>query len=761
MPPGRSWQPVAPGTLKGWPAGLLGLTLGLALASPAYAYIGPGAGFALLSSFLVVFTTILLAIASLLIWPFRTLYRKIKRGKAPVPQIRRLVVVGFDGQDPRLTDRFLAEGKLPNLQRLAALGSYSRLASTYPSITPVAWSSFSTGTHPAKHNIFDFLDRDRRTYLPLLSSTHIGSVDKFLKIGKYKVPLGKPDIRLLRRSTPWWTLLGERGIWSTILRVPITFPPDRFYGAELSAMCVPDLHGSQGTFLLFTTRKASSKFKEGGLRVELEPAPGANGDRFETRIEGPENSFLEGNPPPPLAVPMTIVLDRAAQSVTVTIDGESQTLIPWQLSPWTKLTFKAAPLVKVNGLCRLMVTEMDEDFSLYVSPLNIDPESPAMPISHPSYYSTYLAKRIGPFATLGLAEDTWSLNEEVVDDATFLTQTQDIDREREEMFFAGLDRLRKGALVCVFDATDRIQHMFWRYLEKGHPAAKGKDGGACANAIEDHYRRNDAIVGKVMAKLRKGDLLVVMSDHGFTSFRRGVNLNRWLLDQGYLALKPGTDGSTEWLRDVDWSRTRAYALGLTGMYLNLKGREAEGVVEPGAEAAALKAEIIQRMSGLRDDEKAETGINEVFDTAALYSGPYLVNAPDFLIGYNHGYRVSWDCASGMVCGPVFEDNTKAWSGDHCVDPRLVPGVLFCSHKIDAAEPAIIDLAPTILQLFGLAVPKHMDGKPLFAGKVQGDPFARRPAASSEVGGPAAAKAAKEGKAAVKGPAVKAGGKQRK
>ena len=197
----------------------------VALASPAEAYIGPGAGFAIASSALVIVVTILLAVVSLLILPFRMLWRAIRAPKTDKPLIRRLIVVGLDGQDPRLTDRFLEEGKLPNFQKLMDQGCYKRLQTTYPSISPVAWSSFSTGTHPAKHNIYDFLDRDRRTYLPLLSSTKIGEVEKFLKIGKYRFPLHKPELRLLRKSVPFWTILGQHHIWISVLRVPITFPP--------------------------------------------------------------------------------------------------------------------------------------------------------------------------------------------------------------------------------------------------------------------------------------------------------------------------------------------------------------------------------------------------------------------------------------------------------------------------------------------------------------------------------------------------------
>jgi predicted AlkP superfamily phosphohydrolase/phosphomutase len=685
---------------------LAALALLLTLPAEAEAYIGPGAGFALLSSFLVLFTTILIAFASLLIWPFRLLWRAIVGKQVPKASITRLIVVGLDGQDPKLTDRFMKAGLLPNFSKLARSGSYRRLRTTFPSVSPVAWSSFSTGTHPARHNIFDFLDRDRRTYLPMLSSTRIGTVDRFLKLGRYRIPLQRPELRLLRKSKPFWTILGEHRVWSTVLRVPITFPPDRFYGAELSAMCVPDLLGSQGTFRLFTTRPAMGRYKEGGLRVPIT----LDGDRVETVVTGPENMFRAGSPP--LELPLRLTVNRAENVVRADLNGTAVDLVPGALSDWVTLAFHAAPWIKVTGLTRLLVTELDPHLSLYMSPISIDPEKPAMPISHPSFYATYLAKRIGPYSTLGLAEDTWALNEGVTDDATFLQQTYDIDREREAMFFAALDRLRKGTLVCVFDATDRIQHMFWRYLEKGHPAARGREHAEHKDAIRELYKRNDALVGRVMERLKDGDVLMVISDHGFSSFRRGVNLNQWLLRQGYLTLKDGADGSAEWLRDVDWTATKAYCLGLTGMFLNLSGREQQGIVEPGADAAALKAEIIRRLDGLRDEEKNEIGIREAFDTSALYRGPYLENAPDLLIGYNEGYRTSWDCATGVVAGPVFEDNVKAWSGDHCIDPRLVPGVFFCNRRVETEDPALIDIAPTALRLFGIEPPSYMDGKVL-------------------------------------------------
>jgi predicted AlkP superfamily phosphohydrolase/phosphomutase len=683
---------------------LLALLCLLGIPTQAHAYIGPGAGFAVLSSFLVVFTTFLIAIASVLVWPFRWLWRLARRTATLRPLVKRLIIVGLDGQDPKLTDRFMREGILPNFSKLAEGGCYRRLKTTYPSISPVAWSSFSTGTHPARHNIFDFLDRDRRTYMPVLSSTKIGKVERFVRIGRYLIPRHRPELRLLRKSKPFWTILGEHRIWSTVLRVPITFPPDKFYGAELSAMCVPDLLGTQGTFLLFTTRRSDQRFKEGGIRVPVD----VRGDRIETIIEGPENTFVVGNRP--LTIPMTVTIDRTAGCCRAAINGTKVDLQPGILTDWITLRFHAAPGINVSGIARFQLLEMGEQFSLYVSPINLDPESPAMPISHPSYYATYLAKKVGAYSTLGLAEDTWALNEAVTDDGTFLQQTYDIDRERRDMFFAALDRLRRGTLVCVFDATDRIQHMFWRYLEEGHPATRGRKPSAHTDAIRELYKHNDALVGDVMKQMRDGDVLMVISDHGFSSFRRGVNLNAWLLREGYLKLREGADGNSEWLREVDWAGTKAYCLGLTGMFLNIRGREQLGVVAPGAEAAALKSEIMAKLKNLVDVEKDEVGIREAFDPAQLYAGPYLENGPDLLIGYNAGYRTSWDCATGVVAGPVFEDNVKAWSGDHCVDPRLVPGVFFCNRGIDADEPSLIDIAPTALRLFGLEAPAHMDGR---------------------------------------------------
>jgi predicted AlkP superfamily phosphohydrolase/phosphomutase len=227
------------------------------------------------------------------------------------------------------------------------------------------------------------------------------------------------------------------------------------------------------------------------------------------------------------------------------------------------------------------------------------------------------------------------------------------------------------------------------------------------------YRRMDELVGKTMRFADSGTAMFVLSDHGFCAFRRGVNLNTWLLRNGYLSLREGAEESGPFFRNVDWRRTRAYALGLSGLYLNLEGREAQGVVRGGREADELKRALIERLEALRDEGAAP--IRTVYETASLYRGPYLDAAPDLIVGYADGYRTAWDAAVGKTGTEVIEDNEKPWSGDHCVDPLLVPGVLFSNRRIEAADPGIEDLAPTALGLFGVAAPEWMDGRAMLIG----------------------------------------------
>jgi len=683
------------------------LLIGLVLLFPSRseAYAGPGAGFAVLSSFWTILVAFLYSFYALVTWPIRQLLRMFRRRKAyGKAEVKRVVILGFDGMDPVLAARFMDEGKLPNLVKLRDGGTFRPLRTTFPAISPVAWSTFQTGVNPGKHNIYDFLARDLKNYLPYLSSAQISEPKRHLKIGKYKLPLGKSEVKGLRKGTPFWHWLGKAGVFCSVIRVPVTFPPEKFPGVLLSGMCVPDLKGSQGTFCFCTTRESSDKFREGGVRIPIE----RNGVGFRSFIPGPENPLGTGND---LRADFKIRPDIRGNQARIEIDSESFSLEVGQYSEWIPVKFKAGMGFTAHGICRFLLKEISPEVEVYVTPVNIDPGRPDLPISHPVTYSIYLAKLFGPYATLGLAEDTWALNEEVLDDEAFLAQCYGNHEDRERMFFDALEKTPQGLCACVFDTTDRVQHMFWRYLDKDHPAVRDMPQDQKPRVIEDLYDRMDALIGKVMLQIDPETMLLVISDHGFKSFARCMNLNAWLHQNGYLALKEGKNQSGDWFEDVDWSRTRAYTMGLNGLYLNLKGREREGIVEAGAEAETLKEELRAKLQGLIDPASGTVGITGVFDCDAVYAGPYVDNAPDLIVGYGEGFRASWDSVMGKVTSDIFEDNLKAWSGDHCVDPRLVPGVLFSNRKIAVEKPAIVDVAPTILKLFGLQLPSYFDGKP--------------------------------------------------
>jgi predicted AlkP superfamily phosphohydrolase/phosphomutase len=671
---------------------------------PAEAYVGPGAGFAFVSSFFAILAAFLLAFLKLITYPFRWIYNTIRWRKAyRRARVKQVVIVGLDGQDPELTDKFLAEGILPNFAKLKEQGEYVRLATSFPAESPVAWSSFQTGCNPGRHRVFDFLVPNRRSYLPELCSAKVMAQGRTLKLGKYRLPLGKPTIDLGRKSKSFWKILGENGIFSTVIRVPITFPAEKFNGALLSAMCVPDLKGSQGTFSYYSSDPAERGKFTGGIQIPVEVQDGA----VRSYISGPDNTMVEGGGE--MQLPFEVKLGSNG-TPTIEIAGKSYPLPLKEYTPWIEVKFRPALSFGVRGICRFYLKEVAPHFKLYMSPVNIDPDKPALPISHPYTYAVYLAKTQGRYATLGLAEDTWGLNERVLDEEAFLKQAWSIQEEREKQFFDALEKTRRGAVVCVFDITDRLQHMFFRYLERDHPANADKDVDDHKDAIRDLYKRMDELIGRVMAKVPEDSVLMVMSDHGFKPFRRGVNLNTWLWKHGYLVLKDDKPSGEMWYQDVDWSKTRAYAVGLGGIYLNLLGRRARGIVKPGEEEERLRAEIGEKLRGLKDEADGKPAIAEVYDLKQLYSGPYVGDAPDLLAGFAVGWRVSWNCATGIVDEQIFDDNTKSWSGDHCMNPPDVPGIFFCNREVGVDPISIMDIGPTVLDLFGVDVPPYCDGK---------------------------------------------------
>ncbi len=688
------------------------LALLLALLAPqtALAYVGPGAGFAFISSIFIILFTTFLAFLTLLTWPIRWVLQRIRGSQAlAAARVRRVVVLGLDGQDPVLTAQYMDEGLLPNFARLKDMGTFRPLRTTLLAESPVAWTSFQTGCNPGKHRIFDFLVPNRKSYLPELCSARVDPPKRTLRLGRFRLPIGKPLIQTGRRSEPFWKILGNHGIFSTILRVPITFPAEKFNGVLLCAMSVPDLQGSQGTYYYFSSDESEDETlvpkMTSGDRIRLAVADGVG----RAAIPGPDNSLKAdgGTMQIPLAVRPT-----SDDSAELTLGNATYTLKRRDYTPWIELGFRAVPGITVRGIARFYLLETSPNIKLYMTPVNIDPDKPALPISHPFTYAVYLSKTQGRYATLGLAEDTSALNEGVVDEDAFLKQTYLIHAEREKMFFDALNKTNRGAVVCIFDITDRLQHMFFRHLDDNHPANRGRDNTTHRNAIRTLYQQMDDLVGRTLDRLDDDTVLIVMSDHGFKPFRRGVNLNSWLYKHGFLALKNAEATGADMFQDVDWSKTQAYAVGFGGIYLNLSRREAQGIVAPGEEASRIKREISAGLRELYDDKEQTHPVREVYDAAKVYSGPYVSEAPDLIVGFQPGHRVGWASVTGGVTDTVIEDNQRPWSGDHNFNPPDVPGMLFCNRRIASDDPGIMDIGPTVLDLFGVPVPAHCDGTSL-------------------------------------------------
>lgn len=690
---------------------LLVIIWSMLCATPALAYIGPGAGFAFFSSFLVFALSFLTAILAIIMFPVRLLLRGVlKKHRGDVHQkIRtrqKVVIVGLDGLSPMLLQKFMDKGLLPNFRKLKESGTFRTLGTTTPPISPVAWSSFITGCNPGRHNIFDFLTRDPKTYMPVLALAEVEKPAKTLSLGKYRIPLSKAGITAYRKGSTLWGVLGKHGIPGIVIRVPVTFPPDTFSGRILSSMGVPDLRGTQGTFSSYTSLDGAEEKNTGGERFYVRVL----NNKVKGLLRGPDNALLKH--PEPLTVPFTVHLNPAGGTATISLQGKETPLKVGEYSEWIPVTFKMGLGIKVHGICRVLLKSVSPDFQLYVSPINIDPERPALPISYPLIYSLYLSKVIGRFSTLGLAEDTWALNENVLDDASFLDQCYINHEDRENMLFHELKRFKKGLLCCVFDTTDRIQHMFWRDIDPAHPMHKN-GSEADFTVFEDLYKRMDNLVGRLMEKIDQDTLFMVISDHGFGSFRRGINLNSWLYRNGFLTLAESSDGkSGELFENVDWSRTRAYALGLSGIFINQKGREARGIVQSGLETEKVKNEIIQKLTALKDDKFDQIAISNVAKREDIYSGPSTENAPDLIVSYREGYRASWGSVMGGISSEIIEDNMKAWSGDHSLHPDHIPGVFLCNRRMVSHKIRIMDLAPTLFKEFGVPIPIEIDGRPV-------------------------------------------------
>ena len=578
----------------------------------------------------------------------------------------------------------MADGTLPNFARLRDRGHYQALATTNPAQSPVAWATFATGLNPGDHGIFDFLHRDAKTYGPKYSITSTEQPESTIHAFGWQLPLESGTTRTQRSGTAFWTTAERHGRHASVMHVPATYPADPIT-RMLSGMGVPDLLGTQGTFTIYTTRTASKALTDEATGARIIPVSAESG-RIETTFAGPMHPLREK--PEPIELSLKIE-DAGSGRVRVDFDGTSVELEQGGWSDWVTLRFRFLGVMSVTGIVRLHLVRAFPDLQLYVSPIQIDPRDPVGPLASPLDYASELADRIGLYHTIGMPEETWSLNEEQISDSAYLDMVRTILAENEAMLFDTLERNDSDLVVAVFVQTDRVSHMFWRGMDPAHPLhdtvdKQGKD------AIRWIYGEADRILGRTVEAMKPDDRLIVLSDHGFSSFNRGVNLNRWLVEEGFMTVKPGQPTADSLLSNVDWTKTRAYAIGLNSLFLNRYGRESLGIVRE-KDAAALKEQIRERLLALRDPQDGAAAVVTVADGDELYRHSRHAAAPDLVVGYSGGYRASWATALGGVPASVIEDNAKKWSGDHLIEPSLVPGVLFTSFPLDAEISGIGDV----------------------------------------------------------------------
>jgi predicted AlkP superfamily phosphohydrolase/phosphomutase len=613
---------------------------------------------------------------------------------------KKVIVIGLDGLEPSIVEAMLGRGELPNLAKIRASGFYSRLRTTYPAQTPVAWSSFATGTNPGGHGIFDFIDRDPATYQPDVA------------LSRFKRPKNmwaQPRVVNRRRGVPLWQTLTEAGVPSTILRCPCTFPPEALQGRMLAGVGVPDLRGSQskGTFY---TQDRTVAAQENEQLIQLD-----SGLDLTTRVLGPRNT--RQSPPGDTSCEIRVQVDKGSRKLVLHTGGTPSRIETAEKgwSDWVRFKFKFSMLQSVSGIARFFVRQLEPHLEFYVSPVNFDPAAPMFPISSPGDYAKELSEKIGLFSTLGMAEDHNGLNNGRLDETAYLQQCDLVLCERVRMMLFELDRFTEGLFFMLFDTPDRVQHMLWRFRDREHPCYEPDLSPELATRVEEHYRQCDGLLTAVLDKLDENTLLMVLSDHGFGTFRRAFDTNTWLWQNGLLSLKDNhkpDEDLGEGFAQVDWSKTYAYAIGLGGIYLNFKGREGGGILEEGTEAERVRRAIQTGLAEFPDAGTEGAAIRSVSRREELYSGAFVENSPDLLINFHPGFRVSWRTAVGGFANSLLEDNKRRWSGDHIVDPEAVPGILFMNRAAGHNHTRIIDLAPTILNYLGVPAPASMEGSSL-------------------------------------------------
>jgi predicted AlkP superfamily phosphohydrolase/phosphomutase len=612
---------------------------------------------------------------------------------------------------PVLAEQWMAEGYLPTFARLAEEGTFRPLTTTIPSLSPSAWSSFATCVNPGRHGVMDLLHRDPQRYLPLPS---------FLDISLDIDPEGKrPPIPILRnamKAPPFWDAALQQGVSSTVYRLPIGFPvKDMPGGLFTPGFGVPDTRGSMTDFVSYRTDLPegvwpSSSPTGGGKQVGIRATNGM----AESQLWIARHPLTHQE----IIAPLRIRADRVNGCVTVEIQGRQQTAAVGEWSDWIEVQAAVPPLPDIWGIFRFMVVSIEPELWVVAGSINQHPARPFMPISYPADFVPSLAQDLGLFRTLGVGQDTeaW-LGGEVP--LQFLLDDLYLDYRRQEEICDYVFRHYPANLnVHIYTQNDQMQHFFYGIDDPRRSSYTPEDAARFGDVALRMYQYTDGLLARVLERyVDENTTLMVLSDHGIGGFRRTVNLNTWLIQNGFMQAKLAVNQNFHdigtgkpFFRHVRWSETQAYSLGV-GIYLNLKGRESLGIVEPGEEAERVRAAIIAELPKAVDPKTGVRPVRDVYDAREVYHGPYA--AGDLITGMEDGYRTSWQSIMGGVEAEVFNDNVGVFIADHQnLHAGISSGVFFSNRKFNVARPNIMDLGVTALETLGVRMPPGLDGQSL-------------------------------------------------
>ncbi len=648
-------------------------------------------------------------------------------------------VLGIDGVDPVVLQRLMDEGRMPNFARLAREGEFQSLGTSNPPQSPVAWSNFVTGMNPGGHGIYDFIHRDPGSYLPLSSAIPppSGAEVTYITLFGYVVPMpwsGGDEVVNNRSGTPWWDVLDDAGVDVEVYRMPGNYPPTPSEALTLSGMGTTDVRGSPGTYTWYTDD--TDVMLMDGLKADLyvvnidDEDGDDRPDTVRTELKGPPDllHLPPGKAPGEsdyITAPLVIRVDPVADAIWIDVgEGRSETIIEaGEWSDWLEVDFGGMLEQSLNftGIVRFYLKEVRPNLRLYASPVNINPGLPAQPVTTPDDGSEWMFEELGHFYTQGMPEETNALRDGLFDDDDYLAQVELVHQDGDAMLDLALRRFDRGdASFMYLSDIDLQSHMLWRHDDPKnpaaprHPAFDPEHSPRYQGVIEGFYERVDKTLGDVRAALPEDALLIVMSDHGFQAQTRVLHLNDWLVQEGYLVLQEGKTSASVF-DGIDWEATRAYGMGFNGVYLNLEGRERDGIVAP-SEADALLSEISAKLEALTDP--AQPGRRVVLHarkSTEVYSGERVAEAPDLVVGYDAGYGCSDASTLGEITGePVLADNDEVgFTGNHLMAPEVVPGILLSNRKIPGDGHDLTDLTATLLDHYGLPPADGMVGTSIF------------------------------------------------